>query len=233
MTQVTLIGLGDMGRALAETFHAAGCDLTVWNRSPDRAAPFKAKGVAVSRTAEEAIRAGPTVIFCVKTHDDTLRLIDAAPDALAGRTIIELSTGEGRAARVLNDRIAELGGTALFGTILAGPGQIGEEGTAFLMAGPADTWSAQEDLIRMLAPASDYIGADVSHLADLFAALFLPRQGAMFGMIYGTHFCEVAGIPLEVYTRQLPAALRVATELYAPTVAATIPKEDYSGWGRR
>lgn len=36
MTRVTVIGLGDMGCALAETLHAAGCDLTVWNRSPER-----------------------------------------------------------------------------------------------------------------------------------------------------------------------------------------------------
>ena len=51
----------------------------------------------------------------------------------------------------------------------------------------------------------------------------------MFGMIYGAHFCEVAGVPLDVYIKQLPAAMRVATSLYAKTVAETIPSGDFSG----
>ena len=231
MEKLSLLGLGDMGASLASVLIQNGYDVTVWNRSPARSEPFAKVGATVAESAAQAIGASSTVLFCVKTHADTLNLINLEPDLLKGRRIIELSTGDGPAAAKLSARITELGATCQIAMILAGPAQIGQDGTAFLMAGDAKAWEQAEPIIRTLAPASDYIGADVTHLADLFSALFLPRQGAMFGMIYGAHFCEVAGVPMDVYLKQLPAAMRVATELYAPTVAATIPHDDYSGSG--
>ncbi|MER6901101.1 NAD(P)-binding domain-containing protein, partial [Amycolatopsis sp. NPDC000740] len=43
-TPVTVVGLGSMGRALAGAFLAAGHPTTVWNRTPDKAAPLVAGG---------------------------------------------------------------------------------------------------------------------------------------------------------------------------------------------
>lgn len=231
MKKVSVLGLGDMGAALARTLIANGYDVTVWNRSPDRSEPFRTDGKKVAETAKAAVEASPISVICISTHSDTTALLETMPDAVADRTIIELSTGDGPSASVLEERVTNFGGTCLVGMILAGPGQIGEEATCFLVAGDATDWARQEGLIRIMAPASDYIGENVAHLADLFSALFLPRQGAMFGMIFGAHFCEVAGVPLEVYVKQLPAAMRVATDLYAPTVAQTIPSGDFSGSG--
>jgi len=45
-----------------------------------------------------------------------------------------------------------------------------------------------------MGPAADFIGENVASLAALFAALFLPRQGFMFGMIYDALIAERAGI---------------------------------------
>ena len=38
-TAVTVLGMGEMGRALAAALVAGGHPTTVWNRSPNRAAP--------------------------------------------------------------------------------------------------------------------------------------------------------------------------------------------------
>ncbi|MFC6638113.1 NAD(P)-binding domain-containing protein [Sulfitobacter sp. JBTF-M27] len=231
MEKVSVIGLGDMGAALARALIQEGYDVTVWNRSPERAAPFRAEGHKVADTAQAAIEASPVSVICIGTHSDTKALLETMPDAVVGRTFIELSTGDGPSATALDERVSALGGRCLVGMILAGPGQIGDASTCFLVAGDPTDWAAQEGILRTMAPASDYIGENVAHLADLFSALFLPRQGAMFGMIFGAHFCEVAGVPLDIYVKQLPAAMRVATDIYAPTVAQTIPSGDFSGSG--
>ncbi|NNF24085.1 MAG: NAD(P)-dependent oxidoreductase [Rhodobacteraceae bacterium] len=231
MSDISVIGLGDMGAAIARVLLNAGLDLTLWNRSAERCEAFHDTRAHIAGSVQSAIAASPTVIICISTHDYTLDLINSAQEQVRGRSIIELSTGDGPAATALAERIAKLGGDSLFGMILAGPGQIGLQDTAFLMAGSQKSWQDAEPMIRTLAPASDHIGTNEAHLADLFSALSLPRQGAMFGMIYGAHFCEVAGVPLDVYVRQLPAAMRVATSLYAKTVADTIPSGDFSGSG--
>ncbi len=231
MQKVSVLGLGDMGAALARTLIKSGYDVTVWNRSPKRAESFRADGVKVAETVQAAVEASPVSVVCISTHSDTTRLLGSIPEAVKNRTFIELSTGDGPSARALEEQVKLLGGQCLLGMILAGPGQIGEASTCFLVAGDQSTWTAQVGLLQTMAPASDFIGENVAHLADLFSALFLPRQGAMFGMIFGAHFCEVAGVPLDVYVKQLPAAMRVATELYATTVAKTIPSGDFSGSG--
>lgn len=231
MEKVSVLGLGDMGAALARTLIEGGYDVTVWNRSIERAEPFREEGIKVADTVQAAVEASPVSVICISTHADTKTLLEEIPEAVAGRTLIELSTGDGPSAAALEERIKDLGGHCLVGMILAGPGQISEASTCFLVAGDPSDWAAQEGILRTMAPASDFIGGNVAHLADLFSALFLPRQGAMFGMIFGAHFCEVAGVPLEVYVKQLPAAMRVATDLYAPTVAKTIPSGDFSGSG--
>lgn len=231
MEKVSVLGLGDMGTALARSLIAGGYDVTVWNRSPGRAEPFRADGYKVASSAKEAVEASPVSVTCISTHSDTKSLLEAMPDAVAGRTIIELSTSDGPAAEALGKVVRELGGRCLIGMILAGPGQIGDAATSFLVAGDPENWAAQQGILKTMAPASEFIGENLAHLADLFSALFLPRQGAMFGMIFGAHFCEVADVPLDVYVRQLPTAMRMATDLYVPTVARTIPTNDFSGSG--
>ena len=46
MSDITVIGLGKMGSALARAMKRAGHDLTVWNRSPAKMQPFVDDGVA-------------------------------------------------------------------------------------------------------------------------------------------------------------------------------------------
>ncbi|MGI9521703.1 MAG: NAD(P)-binding domain-containing protein, partial [Hyphomicrobiaceae bacterium] len=41
MKKVSVLGLGDMGAALARTLIANGYDVTVWNRSPERSEAFR------------------------------------------------------------------------------------------------------------------------------------------------------------------------------------------------
>ena len=42
MTDISVIGLGDMGSALARTLLNNGYSVTVWNRSADKAGPITA-----------------------------------------------------------------------------------------------------------------------------------------------------------------------------------------------
>jgi 3-hydroxyisobutyrate dehydrogenase-like beta-hydroxyacid dehydrogenase len=54
-TSVTLLGLGAMGTALARTWLAVGHPLTVWNRTPARAAGLAAEGARVADNPAEAV----------------------------------------------------------------------------------------------------------------------------------------------------------------------------------
>ena len=48
MAKIAFLGLGQMGAPMAGRLLRAGHELTVWNRTPDRAEPLAAEGAGVA-----------------------------------------------------------------------------------------------------------------------------------------------------------------------------------------
>ena len=69
MTDVSVIGLGDMGSALAATLLDSGYAVTLWNRSADKAAPLIAAGAQLAESAQDAIA------VCVDVISQTIRVV--------------------------------------------------------------------------------------------------------------------------------------------------------------
>ncbi|MDX1426011.1 MAG: hypothetical protein R3322_22910, partial [Kiloniellales bacterium] len=71
------------------------------------------------------------------------------------------------------------------------------------------------------------VGENPKALAAIYASLFLPRQGFMFGMIYGALLCEKAGVSMDAYVAQLPLTIKVVHDYY-DVFAASVPSGDFS-----
>lgn len=75
--KLAFLGLGNMGAAMAGNLLAAGHELTVWNRSADRAAPLVERGATLAATPRAAVEGAEIALTMVAD--------DAALDAvLAG-----------------------------------------------------------------------------------------------------------------------------------------------------
>jgi len=207
MTDVSLIGLGDMGSALARTLLKGGYSLTVWNRTVEKADPLIAAGAILASSAEEAVARSPATITCITSHDTTLQLLKDMDTSLKGKTIIELSTGGITGAEALSRSLTEKGADWLLGMINAYPTSVGKKDTILLTVGRQDVWERWESLVKTLGGGSRRVGDQPGMLPTLFAALFTTRQGFMFGMIYGGLACQKAGISLEAFARQVPVTM--------------------------
>jgi 3-hydroxyisobutyrate dehydrogenase-like beta-hydroxyacid dehydrogenase len=219
MKNVTVIGLGVMGIALARTLLQNGFNVTVWNRSLDKAETLKDEGPTVAGSCNEAISANPTIIVCIKSHADTRELLESA-QSLEGKNIIELSTGSAPEAESLYQWLGEEKSTCLIGMICTFPRGIGDKD------GSEKLWEQSEKMLKILAGQSTYIGNQVGSLAILYSALFLPRQGFMFGMIYGALLCKKAGVSMEAYVEQIPLTIKVVNDYYE-VFASSVPGENF------
>ncbi len=224
---VSIIGLGVMGRELARTLIENGFIVTVWNRTPERAAPLVELGARLATTAADAIRASSATITCIRSHADTLRLLKEAQIELSGKTLIELSTGDAGEAQTLMKSVQGIGGNCLIGMISTFPTGIGLSDSAILIVGNEDTWKNNESLVKTLGGKSVRIGSSPKALSAIFASLFLPRQGFMFGMIYGALICEKAGVSMEDYVKLLPLTLKVVHDYY-DVFAASVPSHNFT-----
>lgn len=209
MTDISVIGLGDMGSALARTLLENGYSVTVWNRSTSKAEPLVAAGATLAASAGDAIAASPATITCITSHDRTIELVRELDTPLEGKTIIELSTGGIEEAESLAKMLEENGAAWLIGAINAYPSAIGKAETVLMMAGRDETWSNCEKVIKTLGGSSLCVGEQASMVPTLFAALFTTRQGFMWGMIFGGLACRKAGIPLETFASQVPISMGV------------------------
>ena len=226
MAHVTILGLGNMGAALARTLMAAGWTVTVWNRSADKAAPLVAEGAAGAPDLAAAIAASDTIIACVKTHATTEAMLAPVKAALGGKTVVDLSTGGAEEATSLVALLTDAGAAWSIGMINAYPSGIGLAETAILCAGPPEVWQRIEPAIRALGGASAHVGETPAAVPALFAAMFTARQGFMFGLIYGGAVCRKAGLPVEAFAAQIPVTHGMAGN-YGKLFARTVPDRNY------
>ena len=90
MTDVSVVGLGVMGSALARTLLGSGYSVTVWNRSAEKIPPLTEAGAVPAKTVAEAVSASPATITCIGSHDQTRALLEDVGDGLSGKTLIKL-----------------------------------------------------------------------------------------------------------------------------------------------
>jgi 3-hydroxyisobutyrate dehydrogenase-like beta-hydroxyacid dehydrogenase len=200
-TDVTIIGLGQMGAVLAELMLKANKRVTVWNRSSDKAADLIGRGARLARTPVEAIAASPITIICVYDYEAARAILrsDGVPAELRGRLIANLGTGSPEDAREADGFVRERGGTYLDGAIQAAPSQMGQDDTPILVSGPRDVFGQAEPLLRILGGNLVYLGDAIEAAAFMDLATLSYVYGAFAGFLHGAHIAEAVGISVKTF----------------------------------
>lgn len=169
---VAVLGCGNMGSAMARALLAVDRRVVVWNRTSERADTLAADGAEVRSTPDEALADVPLAILCLRATDDVRSVLDnVVPERLAGRTILNVTSGTPEDARTMHDWAQVRGFGYLDAAIGAYPEQIGHQDTRILVAGNEELWSANKSVIRTLAGSSMYVGANPSAANAIDAAL--------------------------------------------------------------
>lgn len=212
MTDVSLIGLGPMGIALARALQSK-FTLTVWNRTAERAKPLLNQGTVLAPTALAAVQASPVVLVCVADYT-AWRAILAAPgvaDALRGKVLVQLSTGTPQDAR---EDWAALGGVAyLDGALLATPGQIGRPDTPLFISGEERALAACRPVLEAIAGNIQYMGEPIGNAAAWDLATLSCMFGAMSGFFHGVRICESEGLGVDAFSKMIGAISPVLGEM--------------------
>ena len=201
MTDVTVIGLGQMGFALADLMLKAGKSVSLWNRSPDKAAALVMRGAIFPETPAAAIAASPVTLICVYDYDAARGILgsDGAAEALRGRFVVNLGTGSPEDACEAESAIARQGGRYLDGAIQAAPSQMGEAGTPILISGPATDFAQVEPLLKILAGNLVHLGERIDAAAFMDLATLSYVYGAYAGFLHGARIAETMDISVEAF----------------------------------
>ncbi|WP_211231504.1 NAD(P)-dependent oxidoreductase [Paenibacillus harenae] len=191
---ISVIGLGNMGSVLAETFVKAGHPTTVWNRSAVKAAPLIAMGAVHADTIENAISASTLVITCLTTYDATIQAMEPAGVVLAGRTLVSLNSGTPAGARKMAAWTTGHGARFLDGAVKNVPAAVGKPDTLLYYSGDKATFDEYETTLKVLGGDTVYLGGEPD-LAKLYefavGGTLLP---ALLGFFQGAALVKARGL---------------------------------------
>lgn len=148
MTQarkITLIGTGLMGIPMSRNLLKAGHDLTVWNRTVERAEPLAKDGARVAQTEVDAMRGAEFIITMLSDGFASGALVDnrEVQAVLApGAIWIDMSSAKPEHARAQAATLERLGFSHLDAPVSGGT-KGAEAGTlAIMVGGKADVFDA-------------------------------------------------------------------------------------------
>ena len=199
MRDVTVIGSGNMGSALARALQTNGLRVSVWNRSPEKAAPLTALGAVLAASAAEPVKASPLIIVCVTNYAAANRILGEAAAELSGKLLVQFTTGSPQDARASETWAQAQGAEYLEGAITGSPSSIGTPSAHILVSGRESVFRKAEPVLRVLASHLDYKGESIG-LASAWEMVFITHYYGMFlSLFHSVQICQAEGIPLEEY----------------------------------
>ncbi|AJE82503.1 putative dehydrogenase [Streptomyces albus] len=219
-TPLTLLGLGAMGTALARAWLAAGHQVTVWNRTPGRAAPLVAEGAVLAESAAAAVAANSLVVLCLLDEASVEEVL--AGTEPAGKDLVNLTTGTPAEARARAAWASARDARCLDGGIMAVPPMIGvpASGAYVFYSGSHELFTRHRETLAVPA-GTTWTGTDPGHAALHDVALLSAMYGMFagtahaFALIRGEDIDPVAFAPLlaDWLTAMAPAVHRTAERL--------------------
>jgi len=135
MRRVVVLGTGIMGAGMARSLLRSGLDVTVWNRSPARAAPLAADGAQVAGTAAGAVAGADAVLTMLWDGGSVAEVMTGAlPAAPDGVLWAQASTVSLHDAGVRLPALAGRYGARYVDAPVLGTRQPAEEGRLVVLA---------------------------------------------------------------------------------------------------
>lgn len=226
MSDVAVLGLGNMGSAIASILLEHGNDVVVWNRTAAKCEPLAKKGAQLAPTSARAVESAPVVICSVSDYRSLHEILSHGVE-VAGRTLVNLTWGTPLEAQTLADVVARQGGNYVEGNPLCRPLDIGSSAGAILYSGPERLIETHRTVLGALGPVHN-VGSDLT-LANAVALSLGPLfYAGILSFLEAAAFAARLGISVEV----VAPLIRIPLMLAASTADASVEqinRGDFSG----
>jgi 3-hydroxyisobutyrate dehydrogenase-like beta-hydroxyacid dehydrogenase len=163
---VGFIGLGNMGLAIATNLREAGHQLTVYNRSQEKAAAFAKQGGKVATSPIETVQGD--IVFSILSDDKAMQAVFLEP--IDGKTLINhqaphtvhisLSTISVRLAKQLTEQYHIRGKHYISATVMGRPEVAANRDLIVMTAGKPEDVEKCRPLLEQIGKAVHIIGVE-------------------------------------------------------------------------
>ncbi|MFN2645558.1 MAG: NAD(P)-dependent oxidoreductase [Burkholderiales bacterium] len=186
--KIGVAGMGKMGAAIAGRLASVGHDVTVWNRTPEKA---RATGLKAAQAPADLAAASDAVISILADGPAVNSVYTQMVPAMRGKLFIEMSTVRPEVPKALADKVRAAGGTFVECPVGGTTGPA-KEGKLFGFVG-----GAAADVARA-RPVLEQLCRRVEHVGPIGA---------------GARMKLAINLPLLVYWQALGEALSLVRDL--------------------
>ena len=196
--KISVIGLGQMGKRIAEILVQNNYDVTVWNRTAGKANVKRSK---VSEQVEHAIAQSKISIICVLDNAAVMEILNDVKDkkVFDNKVILNFTTGSPAEVKELELWLKDVGTAYVNGAIQVAPNQMGLPDTTILIGGKREAFKLCEPILSVLGGNVKFLGEHASASPAMDMATLSWVYGSCIGLFYGAALCQKEGINLEVY----------------------------------
>lgn len=195
-----VLGIGLMGRAIAERLHACGQQVIAYNRTRDKAQAVAAQGIAVADSAARAVAAADFVLLVLADAPaiQAVLSMDGVAAALPGRCVVQMGTIAPAESVALDQQVRACGATYVESPVL---GSLAEArtGTLLAMVGGTPEQFAQVTPWLTHVSAAPLLVGPVGQAAALKLALNQLIAGHMTAFSLSLAYLQQAGVPVEAF----------------------------------
>ena len=217
MAEVGYVGLGVMGSSIVRRLLADGHDVTVWNRTREKAEPLLAEGACWADSPRE-VAASRELVFTMVTNTEAVRavaegeegiLAGLSPDAI----YVDMSTASPANTRALAERVAAAG-AAMLDSPVSGTSVTVDQGKASLMVGgDTEAFERARPVLQSIGPKVIHVGPNGSAVT-MKIAVNLSLAVQMLAFSEGVLLAEKSGI-----SREKAVEVMLASVIASPMVA--------------
>ena len=159
MTQIAYLGAGLLGSGLAEAAAKRGDQVTVWNRTAEKARALEAFGIRVAASPAEAVR-GAARVHLVLKDDAVVEAVVAAlrPGLAPNAILVDHTTTQPALTAARATRLNAEGVRYLHCPVFIGPAAARAGQGIILASGPQSLFDEVKEALQHMAPRVEYFG---------------------------------------------------------------------------
>jgi 3-hydroxyisobutyrate dehydrogenase len=206
---ITILGAGRMGTAIAGQLAAAGVDVRIWNRTPQRATALAAERIQPFASLPDAVRGASVVISILSDGRAVRETLGAAAEALdPGAVVVEASTIDPATMAEVAGRVpVPVLSCAVSGT----PAVVSRGSAAVLVSGPEEARSRAAASLQLFAAHVVEVGNRVEDAKLVKIGLNAVLAGTMELLAESTVMLEAGGVGRATFADALAGSVLAST----------------------
>jgi 3-hydroxyisobutyrate dehydrogenase len=190
------LGTGRMGVAMAARLLTNGCDVTVYNRTSEKAAPLVAAGARPVASIPE-LACCDIVFVSLSAPADLVDALTGPRGLISGAAcpavVVDCTTVSVQASQVVRERLAGRGAALLAAPVMGNPKAVEAGQMTAAVSGPRAAFDVAEPYLSMLGRGVTYVGdGELARVVKLCHNLFLGVVAASMAEI--TILAQKSGI---------------------------------------